>query len=212
MSRASAYFYSACPLSFLRAVLIVLCNRLQGRSTDFTSQLVFGVRMEKDNGVRNHFLPFGIAEHQPRSVMVPDTFFCSPLFKVPNWLLKARCSSLERSKQKSSGNLSLFLLTCLFSCLTSTPYSSAKSMSNITRCPRIRRIAWSTFSDGMDNPTPSLHYRRRHTVFGSKTQNGSISGEPSRKGRRQYSPASTNGGMMNLASRNAEVRVTGLAD
>jgi hypothetical protein len=52
------------------------------------------------------------------------TFNCSnssPLFNVPKWRLKDSYSSFDNWIMKSAGKRSIFRLTCLFSCLTSTP-------------------------------------------------------------------------------------------
>ena len=60
---------------------------------------------------------------------------------------------------KSSGNLSGFLATAWFKTFVSTPYSSARSLSSITLCPRRKIILFIKFLIGTTSftSTPVNH-------------------------------------------------------
>ena len=63
---------------------------------------------------------------------------------------KSSNSCLVNWNIKSAGNLSIFLRTCSFNRLVSTPYNRARSASRITFSPRTRMIIFkSCFSEGI---------------------------------------------------------------
>ena len=65
------------------------------------------------------------------------TFDPRPSFKVPNWHLEH--SSFESWNMKSAGKRSILRFTWRLSCLTSTPYKTAKSRSSMTCTSRTTR-------------------------------------------------------------------------
>lgn len=68
-----------------------------------------------------------------------------PVFDLPNWKIKALASSKVRPNEKSGGNRDGLRDTAWFKLPVVTPYSAAKSASNMTRCPRITWISPSIF-------------------------------------------------------------------
>lgn len=74
-----------------------------------------------------------------------------PVFKITVCDLKDSATSAVSWNMKSDGNLVRLRVTAWFSTLTATPYRPTRSVSK-TLCPRRRRIARSTRSNGMRSP------------------------------------------------------------
>lgn len=88
----------------------------------------------------------------PCSVKACGRYFTlCPFFKVADCDLEAarsRASAKVSRNMKSSGNLRRFRLTCSLRRLVDTPYISARSLSSMTRRPRIKKIRLSIPSTG----------------------------------------------------------------
>lgn len=94
-----------------------------------------------------------------------------PLFEVADCDLKDSTSSGVNWNMKSAGNLAIFRRTCSLSRLVVTPYSTARSLSSRTLCPRINRIEPSirsaeTKGQGEGHPRPrNLDTVRQYMKF-----------------------------------------------
>ncbi len=76
----------------------------------------------------------------PCSLKAKGIYRMPPLFEVLKLHLKLSNSSFVSSNIKSEGKRRILFLTERFRYFVSIPYSSAKSKSSITRCPRISYI------------------------------------------------------------------------
>ena len=85
----------------------------------------------------------------PCSVKARGEYRRPPQLEVPKWNLKFSNSSTSNLNIKSSGKRFILRLTARFSAFVSTPYKSAKSLSNITLCPLINRMLLCILSTGI---------------------------------------------------------------
>jgi hypothetical protein len=68
------------------------------------------------------------------------------VFEMPIWHLKNLTSPGARRNIKSIGNRCMFRFTARLSAPVVTPYSRAKSTSNITFSPLTRKTSWARYS------------------------------------------------------------------
>jgi len=79
----------------------------------------------------------------PCSVNARGRFRVPPQLDLPKWNIKFSNSAAVNWNMKSFGKRSRFRVTALFKLPVVTPYSAARSLSRITLCPRISRMACS---------------------------------------------------------------------